>query len=96
MATTLAIVFALLCALILYLLHVNRQILQTPPEAKALCQKPWTEQDVREAAQHYIDEPTNFDKDLPQKTGRRYIVVGGSGESCTALEERKGTLLMVH
>lgn len=79
MALTLLIVLGVFCALVAYLFRINDRMLATPPEVKTLCEKPWTAQDIQEAAQHYHDHPTDFNKALPPKTGRRYIIVGGSG-----------------
>ena len=75
-----AVIVVLFLLIVAYLWHVNRAMDETPPEALRLCPKRWTPEELKEAYERYEKEPTDVGKYLPQRTGRRYIVVGGSGE----------------
>lgn len=70
-------------ALIAYLWQCNRAISTTHPEAAKLCQKPWTEQQVKEAYRRAESDPIDVRKVLAPKQGRRYVVTGGAGEFST-------------
>ncbi|CAA7267670.1 unnamed protein product [Cyclocybe aegerita] len=50
-----------------------------PPEALALSPHRWTVSEIRNAASQISQTPLNTLPYLPPATGRRYIVVGGSG-----------------
>lgn len=70
-------------ALIAYLWQCNRAISTTHPAAAKLCQKPWTEQQVKEAYRRAESDPIDVRKVLAPKQGRRYVVTGGAGEFST-------------
>ncbi|TBU47054.1 NAD(P)-binding protein [Dichomitus squalens] len=61
----------------------DAKIAQLPPEAVAFSPKRWTSEDVRQTARSAaLTSPSVslFSPDeLPPKTGRRYVVVGGAG-----------------
>ncbi|KAF9230215.1 hypothetical protein BU15DRAFT_83908 [Melanogaster broomeanus] len=57
----------------------DRKLHQRPSEAEALSPTRFTPQGVRAAAKALSEEPIVIDDFLPPKTGRRYIVVGGTG-----------------
>ncbi|KAG6901666.1 hypothetical protein C0995_009382 [Termitomyces sp. Mi166 len=68
-------------ALVLYTAWLNnRRLLRLPEEVIALSPKRWTSGYVREAAAQLAKAPLlTINEQLPPKTGRRYIVVGGGG-----------------
>lgn len=68
-------------ALVLYLWHTNRAISTRPEEASKVTQKLWTSQQIKKAYDKVKSSPVNIEPYLFSKTGRRYIVVGGSGKS---------------
>ena len=65
----------------LYVRANDAKIAQLPPEAVALSPKRWTSEDVkRTASSAALTSPSASlfsPEELPPKTGRRYIVVGG-------------------
>jgi hypothetical protein len=61
--------------LLLYIFLNDRKISRLPPEANAFTPHRLEPADVRATAAEYI--PTHIKNQLPPKTGRRYIVVGG-------------------
>lgn len=63
----------------LYLWHVNRALSGTPDDVASLAGKPYTKEFVRETYERIKKEPIDFKKALPPKTGRRYIITGGTG-----------------
>jgi len=65
--------------LLTYLWHANRAISTAPDEAVKLTQKPWTEEEIREAYRNAQIAPTDVRPYLFPKKDRRYIVTGGSG-----------------
>lgn len=71
----------LLAAVILYLYHVNRGMLQVPEETRLLSPHRWTIDEINAAYKKTIEDPVDVSKSIPPKQGlgRRYIVVGGSG-----------------
>ena len=83
MATTADIIVAVLLSFSLifaYCWHVNRAMDTTPPEALQISPKRWTPEEVKKAYANYAEHPTDYSKLLPERTGRRYIVTGGSGK----------------
>lgn len=66
---------------ILYLYHVNRGMCAVPAEALALSPRRWTVEEIKAAYDEAARSPVDVSKGLPPKQNRRYIVVGGSGES---------------
>lgn len=70
---------ALFIALVVYLAHIQCGYDSTHEDAQETCGTPWTLDKIREAYRRCLDKPTSFRHQLPQKTGRRYIAVGGSG-----------------
>lgn len=67
-------------AAVLYLYHVNRSMVELPEEARLLSPRRWTADEIKAAYKKNIDNPIDVSKSLPPKQGRRYIIVGGSGE----------------
>ena len=65
---------------VLYLRHVDHAIAVPPPEAIALSPQRWSQEAIAQAAKEMEQFPLSAVPHLPPKTGRRYIVVGGSGE----------------
>ena len=82
MATTfdvLVVILVVFALAVVYLRSVNRAMDTTPPEALQISPKRWTPNDVKKAYAEFAEHPTNYSKLLPERTGRRYIVTGGSG-----------------
>lgn len=73
-----AIAVLLLC---LYLYKLNMAMTSIPEEAHAVRPHPWTDEEIRETYERVCKEPIDFTKRLPPKLERRYIIVGGSGQS---------------
>lgn len=69
----------LLAAVILYLYHVNRGMLQIPEETRLLSPHRWTIDEINAAYKKTVEDPVDVSKSIPPKQQRRYIVVGGSG-----------------
>jgi len=60
-----------------YLIHVNVALSGVPGEAKALSPSRFTKEAIFDTYRRLLKKPIKVK--LPPKTGRRYIVVGGSG-----------------
>ncbi|KAG6852596.1 hypothetical protein C0991_010721 [Blastosporella zonata] len=70
----------ILSILALYVRLNNKRLLRLPDEVVAFSPKRWTPAYVREAAAKLTKAPSiTINEQLPPKTGRRYIVVGGGG-----------------
>ncbi|KAF8067715.1 3-beta hydroxysteroid dehydrogenase/isomerase family-domain-containing protein [Lyophyllum atratum] len=70
----------LLAALSLYVRLNNRRLTRLPEEVVALSPQRLTPESVRERAGHLAKSPPiTIKEQLPPRTGRRYIVVGGGG-----------------
>lgn len=67
-------------AVVLYLYRLNKAFATVPKEALAYSPHRWTDDEIRETYERVCREPVDFSTLLPPKLGRRYIVVGGSGE----------------
>lgn len=65
----------------LYLFKLNKAMTSIPDEAHALRPHPWTEAEIRQTYERVCKEPIDFTKRLPPKLERKYIIVGGSGQS---------------
>ncbi|KZT41614.1 NAD(P)-binding protein, partial [Sistotremastrum suecicum HHB10207 ss-3] len=63
----------------LYLSKINGVMSRMTPEALSLSPNRWTSKEIQEAYEAYVASPVPVQDSLPPKTGRRYIVVGGSG-----------------
>lgn len=74
------IIVGLLGCLVIYLGLVQRAMLSAPPDAINLTQKRWTKKQMQDRLEEITSAPIDVKKSLPPKTGRRYVVVGGSGE----------------
>jgi hypothetical protein len=69
------VLFTLLLALYL---HINdKRLSRIPDDALTLSAKRCTPQDVRSLTAELAKSPISSQEQLPPKTGRRYIVVGG-------------------
>lgn len=64
-----------------YVYRLDRTLATTPPEAKKLAIPTLTDEVARETYQRVQRNPIPWEKSLPKRLDRRYIVVGGSGES---------------
>lgn len=60
----------------LYLLRLNRQLSSTPKEVQSISPR-LNQSTIRATYERLSKDPITID--LPPKTGRRYIVVGGGG-----------------
>lgn len=65
------------CAL--YLHRVERAIRCVPPEAAAAAQH-YSDDEILATARQLKEQPVSTKPFLGERTGRRYIVVGGSGK----------------
>lgn len=65
----------------LYLYKLNNAMTSIPEEALAWRPRPWTAEEIRETYDNVCRKPIDFTRHLPPKLERRYIVVGGSGQS---------------
>lgn len=63
-----------------YIYRLNKTLATTPPEAKKLAIPTLTDEVARETYQRVQRDPIPWEKSLPKRLDRRYIVVGGSGE----------------
>lgn len=68
----------LLVCLVAYIAHLQRSF-NPPSEAVKIAQKRWTVDSIRKRYDEIKDNFTDVKPSLPPKTGRRYVVVGGSG-----------------
>lgn len=75
------IITGFLTLTVLYLYHVNRGMTGTHPEALKLSPHRWTEEEIRQTYEKRQRNPIDVKPYLPIKTGRRYVVAGGSGSS---------------
>lgn len=78
----LLVALSLLLAAGLYLYHVNRGMVDLPEETRLLSPHRWTVDQIKAAYKRNLDEPIDVAKSLPPKQSRRYLVVGGAGETC--------------
>ena len=62
------------------LYHINRGLSKTPEEIAKIAGKPWSEAQILEVYEKYQTKEPNFQKYLPPKQQRRYVVFGGSGQ----------------
>lgn len=65
--------------LIAYLLRVNHAMSSMPEEARKLSPHRLTPEEIRECARRMQGKPLDLRDRLPPRTGRRYVVTGGSG-----------------
>lgn len=70
----------------LYLNHVNNAMKRVPPDAQQLSPHRWTVEEVKAAYKKSLEDPIDMNKSVPPKQSRRYVVVGGSGMSFTAMQ----------
>lgn len=80
LATAVTVTTVLLFGVHLY--RLNRAMTTIPQQALDYSPHRWTEKEICETYERVCKEPIDFRKFLPPKLERRYIVVGGSGESC--------------
>ncbi|KAF1815941.1 putative 3-beta hydroxysteroid dehydrogenase/isomerase family protein [Eremomyces bilateralis CBS 781.70] len=69
----------LLTILFIYLLRVNRALSSLPDEARKLSPHRFTSTEIRECARRLEGRTLDLKDHLPPRTGRRYVVTGGSG-----------------
>ncbi|KAF8656517.1 hypothetical protein AX16_002481 [Volvariella volvacea WC 439] len=63
----------------LYITINDRKLKAIPPRVEALSPQRWTAEYVKKEAAKFAEGKRNIKYELPPKTGRRYIVVGGAG-----------------
>jgi hypothetical protein len=63
--------------LYLYIRHNDKCLTRLPPEALAFSPTRYTENIALTAAKRFAENPISMLDQMPPKTGRRYIVVGG-------------------
>ncbi|KZV65464.1 NAD-P-binding protein [Peniophora sp. CONT] len=79
-AQIVAALFTPLFLLYLYVRINDSKLMRLPPSvAQAFQSERWTEDDVKKEFLGMQEKSINIEGRLPQKTGRRYIVVGGAG-----------------
>ena len=64
----------------LYLLHLEKAYQRVPESIQKISPHRWTEEEIREAYEKEREHPSDIRPFLPPKEGRRYVIVGGSGE----------------
>ena len=74
-------ILALILGFVAYVYRLNRTLATTPPEAKKLAIPTLTDEVIRKTYQRIQKDPIPWEKALPKRLDRRYIVVGGSGRS---------------
>ncbi|KAI1103909.1 NAD(P)-binding protein [Jackrogersella minutella] len=74
--STIATIFTIGIA---WIWKLNSTLKQTPPEVLAVSPHRWTEQEVRDTYQRIKANPIDWEKHLPPKLDRRYVITGGSG-----------------
>ena len=72
----------------LYIWLNDAKLTRLPPEALRISPERWSEEGIRECYASLKDGPTSLlNGQLPPRTGRRYIVVGGvSAQSIARLQ----------
>lgn len=71
-------ILAILPLFLYYYVRNNDKALERlPPEVAAFSPQRCTADDIRRTTQHLAKSPISVLEQLPPKTGRRYIVVGG-------------------
>ncbi|KAK4229078.1 hypothetical protein QBC38DRAFT_453703 [Podospora fimiseda] len=73
------VVLAILGIGLIWLYRFNEALKAVPEEVRKLAPRRWTPQEVRETYERLTRNPIDFNKILPPKLDRRYVVVGGSG-----------------
>jgi hypothetical protein len=63
--------------LFLYIRHNDKALTRLAPEALAFSPTRYTPDIVRSTAKRLVEHPITVLDQIPTKTGRRYIVVGG-------------------
>lgn len=87
----LSLLFIILSLVFLYGYLNDRKLGQLPPKAVLMFSpERLTPQGVRAAAEALSKNPVVMKNFLPQKTGRRYIVVGGVGTIPSLLSSQLG------
>ncbi|PFH56856.1 hypothetical protein XA68_15851 [Ophiocordyceps unilateralis] len=76
---TATVVLLVASCLVLYGLHVNRLMKQTPPEALAYLDPPLTPDHARLIYRRVKENGIDWNANLPPAKDRRYLIVGGSG-----------------
>ena len=73
---------ALVSAILLYLVNLNRLLGSTPEEVKKLVGHRWTQEQVKETYERLLRQPittASYASRIPPKLHRRYLITGGSG-----------------
>ncbi|KAF8880049.1 NAD-P-binding protein [Infundibulicybe gibba] len=71
--------FAVFVALALYIRLHDSRLKRQPPSVLALSPTRWTPDEIKTTAVKLAKSPKSVLDQLPPKTGRRYIIVGGGG-----------------
>ncbi|KAH6657986.1 hypothetical protein BKA67DRAFT_203655 [Truncatella angustata] len=64
---------------ILYLVHINQLLKDTPEEIRKLAGSRWTEEQLKSTYERLEKDPIDYVEQLPPRLDRRYIVTGGNG-----------------
>lgn len=72
---------------LIWLYRFNRALNSVPDEARKLAPRRWTPQEVRDTQERLRQTPIDFLKVIPPRLERRYVIVGGSGQSKTSHTE---------
>ncbi len=65
----------------LWLYRLNRIMQATPKSVLDYSPHRWTKEEIQATYDRLAKSPLDFTKVLPPKLERRYVVIGGSGES---------------
>jgi len=76
---------------LIWLYRFNQVLKSVPDEARRLAPRRWTPQDVRDTQERLKQTPIDFLKVIPPKLERRYVIVGGSGQSKISRTETVST-----
>jgi hypothetical protein len=68
---------------VVWLARINSAMLSVPEEVRKISPRRWTKKELRDTYDRLKQTPIDFGKHLPPRLGRRYVVVGGSGQSLT-------------
>ncbi|KAH8176051.1 3-beta hydroxysteroid dehydrogenase/isomerase family protein [Sarocladium implicatum] len=68
-----------ICLLVAYAYQINALMSAAPRDANYLAGEPLTAETIKATRERLQKQPINYEKFLPKKKDRRYIVVGGSG-----------------
>lgn len=88
------ILWATIALLVFYLVRIDRLLRRTPDEVKKLSGTRWTPEQLKKTYETLKERPVSYKDTIPPKLDRRYVVTGGSGESCLPCVLSLGIVLM--